>query len=378
MCPPGGEPAATPTWPARGGLAGSPNPGRVATAQPGSGRDFNNDGDYNDYVYFFSGLTCTGGGEPCDTGLPGVCAPGLTQCAADGLTCQGLVPSSREACDGLDNDCNGTTDEGDLCPTDQVCDRGVCVQACGRGEFGCPPEKECNAAGFCVEPACAEVACDAGTVCIGGACRAPCDGVQCPSPTVCRVGVCVDPCTNVTCEEGTVCDGGVCKPSCPCTPCPGGRTCEEASGLCREPACVGVACASGERCDVGACVDACAGAVCPSGQTCAGGACVDDASTTAASGASGSTGAGLDVGAGGGATGPAGSGGTGGSGGAGGGSGGAGGSGVTGAGADGGCGCRVAGAQGSPGAPLAVIALALAGALRRRQRGDAPRSAGVT
>ncbi|WP_437524697.1 MopE-related protein [Sorangium sp. So ce726] len=339
-----------------------PNPG-----------DFNNDGDYNDYVYFFSGLTCTGGGEPCDTGLPGVCAPGVTQCAADGLTCQGLVPSSQETCDGLDNDCNGTTDEGELCPPEHVCDRGVCVQACGRGEFVCPPDKACNAAGFCVEPACAEVPCDVGEVCVGGRCRAPCDGVQCPSPTVCRVGVCVDPCSNVTCEEGTVCDGGVCKPECPCTPCPSGRACEEASGLCRESACVGVECPPGQRCDAGACVDSCAGAVCPSGQTCAGGACVEDTSTTAASGAHGSTGASLDSGAGGGLTDPASSGATGGSGGVGGGSGGGGSGGAAagGSGADGGCGCTVAGAHGSLGAPLAAIALALAGAIRRRQRGGA-------
>ncbi|MGK4000294.1 MopE-related protein [Sorangium sp. So ce1024] len=338
-----------------------PNPG-----------DFNNDGDYNDYVYFFSGLTCTGGGEPCDTGLPGVCAPGMTQCAASGLTCQGLVPSSQEICDGLDNDCNGVTDEGDLCPADHVCDRGVCVQACGRGEFVCPADRSCNDAGFCVEPACAEVSCDEGEVCVGGQCRAPCDGIVCPFPTVCRVGVCVDPCSNVTCEGGTVCDGGVCKPSCPCTPCPSGRACEEETGLCRESACVGVTCPAGQRCDAGACVDACAGAVCPSGQVCAGGACVDDPSTTTASGVSGSTGAGLDVGAGGGAAGPAGSGGgggSGGSGGVGGGSGGAPAESSGGDGAGGGCGCLVAGAQGARGAPIAALVLALAGALRRRLRG---------
>ncbi|CAN96904.1 hypothetical membrane-anchored protein [Sorangium cellulosum So ce56] len=29
-----------------------------------------------------------------------------------------------------------------LCPPEHVCDRGVCVQACGRGEFVCPSDKE--------------------------------------------------------------------------------------------------------------------------------------------------------------------------------------------------------------------------------------------
>ncbi|AUX46420.1 hypothetical protein SOCE26_079260 [Sorangium cellulosum] len=333
--------------------------------------DFNNDGDYNDYVYFFSGLTCTGGGEPCETGLPGVCAPGLTQCAADGLTCQGLVPSSQEACDGLDNDCNGVTDEGDLCPESFVCDRGVCVQACGRGEFTCPPEKACNAAGFCVDPACAEVVCDAGQVCRGGQCNAPCDGVRCPFPTECRAGVCVDPCSHVTCESGTVCDGGVCRPSCPCTPCPSGSACEEASGLCKEAACLGVDCPAGQRCDMGACVDTCAGAVCPGGQRCVAGACVEDPDATGAGGEGGSTGASLDVGSSASAAGPAGSGGAGG-GGAG-GSGGSGGAGGGGGGAEGGCGCVVAGAGSSRGAFVAAIALSLAG-LRVSRR--APRGAG--
>ncbi|XXT15865.1 MopE-related protein [Sorangium sp. So ce429] len=338
-------------------------------ANPG---DFNNDGDYNDYVYFFSGLTCTGGGEPCETGLPGVCGPGLTQCSAGGLTCQGLVPSSQEACDGLDNDCNGVTDEGELCPPSFVCDRGVCVQACGAGEYTCPPEKACNA-GFCVDPACREVVCDAGQVCAGGTCSAPCDGVRCPFPSVCRVGVCVDPCKDVTCDDGAVCDGGVCKPSCPCTPCAGGRACDEASGVCREPACIGVECPAGQRCDAGSCVDACAGAVCPAGQLCAQGACVEDPSASGASGTNASIGAGLDAVSSGGATGPGGSGGADGGGGGGGMGGGSGGAGAGGGEGGGGCGCLVAGAPGRAGAPLAVLALALAGVVRRRRRGG-PRS----
>ena len=30
-----------------------------------TGSSFNNDGDYNDYVFFFTGLTCQGGGQQC-------------------------------------------------------------------------------------------------------------------------------------------------------------------------------------------------------------------------------------------------------------------------------------------------------------------------
>jgi hypothetical protein len=85
-----------------------------------SDTSFNNDGDYNDYVYFFQGLSCSGGGSACKTGLPGVCSPGLTNC--DGTTCRQSVQASKEVCDGQDNDCDGTTDNGDICDKGFVCD----------------------------------------------------------------------------------------------------------------------------------------------------------------------------------------------------------------------------------------------------------------
>src|SRR4029077_1105275 len=36
-----------------------------------------NDGDFNDKVFKFSGVTCEGGGEPCDTKMLGICADGV-------------------------------------------------------------------------------------------------------------------------------------------------------------------------------------------------------------------------------------------------------------------------------------------------------------
>lgn len=67
-----------------------------------------------------------GGGAACNTGLPGVCAAGVTQCQSGSIVCNQNVPPSAEVCDGLDNDCDGATDEGN--PGGGV--------ACNTGQFG--------------------------------------------------------------------------------------------------------------------------------------------------------------------------------------------------------------------------------------------------
>lgn len=46
-----------------------------------SATSFGNDGDYNDYVFFFTGLTCQGGGQACDISTNvGACRNGVTDC----------------------------------------------------------------------------------------------------------------------------------------------------------------------------------------------------------------------------------------------------------------------------------------------------------
>jgi hypothetical protein len=238
------------------------------------GQTLSCDGDFNDFVYFLSGLTCDGGGTPCDTGMPGVCSAGLNECVTGTtLKCKSTVTASAEVCDGLDNDCNGMVDDNAPCPNNQVCDRGICVPPCGTGEFACAPGDTC-ADGFCVEKACVGVTCAAGQTCKGGVCAGPCDGVKCPGGQVCRIGRCVDPCASVTCDSDRVCEGGVCVPSCKCAGCTAGKTCDM-SGHCLESTCVGKACQPSELCSGGTCTDRCAGAVCPTNQMCADGACVD-------------------------------------------------------------------------------------------------------
>ena len=247
-----------------------------------SATGWNNDGDFNDDVFFVTGVTCSGGGATCNTGMMGVCAAGVQQCSAGGaLMCVPVVTASPEVCNGVDDDCDGMVDEGSgLCTMSGfVCDRGVCVHPCDAGEFRCLGALVCDAHGFCVDPACATTVCPTGQVCRGGTCRGPCDGVTCPHATVCRVDRCVDPCSGVTCAGGQVCDAGVCRDPCSCVPCASGLTCAT-SGVCVDPACATTTCGAGMYCMAGTCVDGCAGVVCPPAQMCTSGACVPDPCAT--------------------------------------------------------------------------------------------------
>jgi hypothetical protein len=51
-----------------------------------------------------------GNGNPCSTGMPGVCAAGTLQCSAGMLSCQPDQQPQGEICDGLDNNCDGQID----------------------------------------------------------------------------------------------------------------------------------------------------------------------------------------------------------------------------------------------------------------------------
>jgi MYXO-CTERM domain-containing protein len=272
----------------------------------------------------------------CDTGLPGVCAEGHLSCDA-AAECVPNTPASDEACDGLDNDCDGSVDEdvvdaGGACATGQtgICAVGhrVCLDgawqcagdespaaevcdvldnncdghvdedvrnACGRcGEV---PEELCNGEdddcdgtvddeapcpvgeacrwGRCVE-ACANNECGGTEVCVDGFCADPCDLLACEAAQICRGGECVDPCAGVSCAAGQVCvhPGRCVADNCLEAGCAAGERCVDF--VCEPDPCAELFCPEASFCRDGRCVPSCADVSCPYGERCQDGACVAD------------------------------------------------------------------------------------------------------
>ena len=266
----------------------------------GQGGAFVNDGDFNDFVFFVTGLTCKGAGQACETGLIGACSNGLTDCSEDGAVaaCRPVIQPSPERCDNVDNDCDGTVDEEAPCPDSKRCFQGKCVASCSTGEFRCPNTFECNDAGVCIDLACQTVQCGEGEVCIGGACRSACQDVTCPINQQCQLGRCVDLCAGVTCESEKVCENGICVQNCGCRACADDQACHS-DGRCVDIGCETKTCDAGQVCKAGACIDACTGAVCPGNAVCAMGNCGEpDAGSIpgAGTGATTSTGGGISIG----------------------------------------------------------------------------------
>jgi Notch 1 len=118
----------------------------VAAAEVCDGLDNDCDGTADNH------LTDPGIGQPCGT-TAGVCIAGVRVCANGGLICQGETPPSVEVCNGQDDDCDGSTDEGAV-GVGQSCgsDVGACVPGsliCSGGALSCnggvaPADETCN------------------------------------------------------------------------------------------------------------------------------------------------------------------------------------------------------------------------------------------
>lgn len=230
--------------------------------------------DFSDFVTSVVGVNCSGAGLKCDTGQKGICGFGVGKCDSDGkVTCEGAykVGAEKEVCDGLDNDCDGTVDNGATCQANYICYQGSCIPKCYDSEFPCMMGYQCDkTTGYCVETACKSVTCKSGEVCKNGKCGNGCDGVVCPEGQLCQAGVCVDPCLGRVCKVGEICKFGVCLPDCTkCggVTCPLPLACDKTTGDCYQTGCT-PACASGTTCKNAKCVSVCDGVKCPGNMTC--------------------------------------------------------------------------------------------------------------
>ncbi|MBI5488827.1 MAG: hypothetical protein HY905_15950 [Deltaproteobacteria bacterium] len=180
-----------------------------------------------------------GVGEPCGT-TEGSCEPGVTACADGEPACAGGVAPAPETCNGLDDDCDGETDEetglercgnglDDDCDgaTDELPPTGpeVC-NACDDDGDGATDE-DLGAGGWC-GPEAGE--CDPGHfACVGG--EVACVGGRGPARETCD---CRDNDCDGETDEGELCGGGEWCVECICAvrcdpelefPCPVGWEC---------------------------------------------------------------------------------------------------------------------------------------------------------
>jgi cysteine-rich repeat protein len=287
------------------------------SCDPASGLCENVDNTYSEACY-------TG---PAGTEGVGICAAGTHTCSGGSFgTCDDTTPGV-EACDGIDNDCNGLVDDGDAdadCTVaGQLCFWGICDDSCmadgdcAAGEIcvfengqttgrcaldtgtcddvdpNCPNGASCYDGG-CTNTNCGnDLDCDVYSKCYkSGRClhddSERCNGVQCPQGETCVKGTCAKSCTqNVDCTDpGHKCFDGYCFPEtdpCEGVDCEIGFTCWQGTcyqdciddGDCtRDPTHV---CYDATRCAPPD--DPCQGIICADGDICYQGSCYPDCTT---------------------------------------------------------------------------------------------------
>ena len=218
-------------------------------------------------------------GEPCATEEPGICAIGHTACVEGHMDCTADHAPELEICNGIDDNCDGEIDEGlrnrcGTCESEpvEICD-GADNDCDGETDEGalCDGPSEC-AHGRCLAP-CEHNECPFAEVCFDGLCIDPCDQAECAGDERCEEGLCVDPCAEVDCGAGEICVDGECQSDhCFYTGCPPGQRCRES--VCEPDPCHDRRCPEASFCRDGACIASCGRVSCAANDACVDGACV--------------------------------------------------------------------------------------------------------
>ncbi|MCB9555345.1 MAG: hypothetical protein H6707_04525 [Deltaproteobacteria bacterium] len=145
-------------------------------------------------------------GETCSTSLPGICQAGKTGCEANQLSCLSdyRLGQISETCNGEDDDCNGKTDDGQLCSNGNSCQ--------GLSGCQCNGQAACIGSTSCCPSGCADT--ETSTENCGGC------GVGCGASETCGAGKCECGTTigsvggGTACPTGTHCDGTSCVLDC--------------------------------------------------------------------------------------------------------------------------------------------------------------------
>lgn len=170
-------------------------------------------------------VECTDGQARACGSAVGACSAGIQVCASGTWSaCVGAVSASEEVCDDIDNNCDGQTDEGDVCgPTctgGQTTCNGVCVdlssndENCGACNFACSTGLSC-VAGACTpedldhDGWASDVDCNDQNANVNPAAIEPicsqidinCDGFTTPNGATCGAG---GTCVDGTCFQGPI------------------------------------------------------------------------------------------------------------------------------------------------------------------------------
>ena len=192
----------------------------------------------------------------------GTCA-GSRKCTSEGLSPCTAPEAVAEKCDGVDNDCNGQTDE-DLCDDSNPCTDDACVSADGgcqstANTATCDDDNACTSDDLCDETKCEgnKKDCDDGNPCTEDSCvpatgcsylqtKKACDDANaCTDNDLCDgSGACVGLAKDVTsaCNDNLPCTQDGCDPKTGCQNEPKAGACED-----------GNPCTNGDTCEAGKC-----------------------------------------------------------------------------------------------------------------------------